>query len=161
MTQTEYEQKKRECLDEFCKRYRIEEPSEQNIESFNWIFDRAYALGKQKEAITQEDIEKASVEYADKTAKQYEVCNSEFVQEIMVAFEQGANYALGKQEKNAEETQSPMFKKGDRVKMKYNVEYTVSAVELITDKYMYGLIADNKTWHGMELESKLRKVENK
>lgn len=54
--------------------------------------------------ITQEEIEKASVEYADKTAKQYEVCNSEFVQEIMVAFEQGANFALSKQEKDVEET---------------------------------------------------------
>lgn len=54
--------------------------------------------------IAQEDIEKASVEYADKTAKQYEVCNSEFVQEIMVAFEQGANFVLGKQEKDAEGT---------------------------------------------------------
>lgn len=53
-------------------------------------------------AITQEGIEKASVEYADKTAKQYEVCNSEFVQEIMVAFEQGANFALGKQEKDTD-----------------------------------------------------------
>ena len=50
MTQTDYEQKKCECFEEFCKRYRIEEPSEQNIESFNWIFDRAYAyaLGKQE-----------------------------------------------------------------------------------------------------------------
>lgn len=48
MTQQEYEQKRAECFEEFCKRYRIEEPSEQNIESFNWIFDRAYALGKQE-----------------------------------------------------------------------------------------------------------------
>ena len=48
MTQQEYEQKKRECFNGFCKRYRIEEPSEQNIESFDWIFDRAYALGKQE-----------------------------------------------------------------------------------------------------------------
>lgn len=48
MTQQEYEQEKRECFNEFCKRYRIEEPSEQNIESFNWVFDRAYSLGKQE-----------------------------------------------------------------------------------------------------------------
>lgn len=48
MTEQEYEQKKRECFNGFCKRYRIEEPSEQNIESFDWIFDHAYALGKQE-----------------------------------------------------------------------------------------------------------------
>lgn len=48
MTQPEYDKAKQECLQEFCKRYRIEEPSEQNIESFNWVFDRAYALGKQE-----------------------------------------------------------------------------------------------------------------
>lgn len=48
MTEQEYEQKKRECFNGFCKRYRIEEPSEQNIESFDWIHDHAYALGKQE-----------------------------------------------------------------------------------------------------------------
>ena len=53
--------------------------------------------------LMNERIEKAAGEYADKTAEQYEVCNSEFVQEIMVAFERGANYALGKQEKDAQD----------------------------------------------------------
>lgn len=48
MIQHEYEQNKRKCFNGFCKRYRIEEPSEQNIESFDWIFDHAYALGKQE-----------------------------------------------------------------------------------------------------------------
>lgn len=55
MTQKEYEQKKRECFNRFCKRYRIEEPSEQNIESFNWIFDRAYALGVAGEGCSYRD----------------------------------------------------------------------------------------------------------
>lgn len=103
MTQTEYDQQKRECWEEFCRHIVDEE------EAFYNMFDRAYALGKLqascgqvKEAISQDEIEKASVEYADKTAEQYEVCNSEFVQEIMVAFEQGANFALGKQEKDAD-----------------------------------------------------------
>lgn len=67
-------------------------------------------------------------------------------------------FALGKQEKDAE---PPKFKKGDRVKTKYNDEYTISAVEPITDKYMYSLVCDNKSWGGMHLESKLRKVESK
>lgn len=48
MTQEDYENKRREWSDEFCKRYRIEGPSGQNIELFNWIFDRAFALGKQE-----------------------------------------------------------------------------------------------------------------
>ena len=109
MNNQEYEQKRSECWIEFCKTHPIETPSMSIGEAFAYSFDRAYALGKLqascgqvKETITQEDVEKASVEYADKTAKQYEVCNSEFVQEIMVAFEQGANFALGKQEKDAD-----------------------------------------------------------
>lgn len=58
MTEQEYEQKKRECFNGFCKRYRIEEPSEQNIESFDWIFDHAYALGKQEKDADTVTIEK-------------------------------------------------------------------------------------------------------
>lgn len=98
MAQQNYDQKKRECWEEYLSEYK----TTYTRTAFDFTFDRAYALGREKETITQEDVEKASVEYADKTAKQYEVCNSEFVQEIMVAFEQGANFALGKQEKDAE-----------------------------------------------------------
>lgn len=112
MTQPEYEQKKRECWEKFKQENLDGEVQWQPVsryDAFCAAFDCAYALGKLqascrqvKEAIPQEEIEKASVEYADKTAKQYEVCNSEFVQEIMVAFEQGVNFALGKQEKDAD-----------------------------------------------------------
>ena len=70
-------------------------------------------------------------------------------------------YALGKQEKDAEEIQPPKFKRDDRVKTKYNDEYTVLGSEPIEDKYIYSLVCDNKSWGGMHLESKLRKVENK
>lgn len=102
MTQQDYEQKEQKKLE--CYRELKEQDSSGllSIATFEFIFDRAYAIGRGKETITQEDVEKASVEYADKTTKQYEVCNSEFVQEIMVAFEQGANFALVKQEKEAE-----------------------------------------------------------
>lgn len=112
MPDKEYQDKKRECWDALYNELLKGEVQWQPVsrkEIVNFVFDRAYALGKLqascgqvKEAISQEDVEKASVEYADKTAKQYEVCNSEFVQEIMVAFEQGANFALGKQEKDAD-----------------------------------------------------------
>lgn len=101
MNNQDYEQKKRECWEEYCQTHPLCNTPVMRL-NFDWTFDRAYALGKEKEAITQEDVEKASVGYADKTAKQYEVCNSEFVQEIMVAFEQGANFALGKQDKDAD-----------------------------------------------------------
>lgn len=45
MTQTDYETKKRECWEEFCesdKPYDVET-------AFDFAFDRAYALGKQKQ----------------------------------------------------------------------------------------------------------------
>ena len=110
MTQQDYEQKKRECLDEFCKRYRIEEPSEQNIESFDWIFDRAYALGKQTETISREEIEKAAKKYAAEVDKN--VCDLYGIENppasltfgecAAESFREGVNFALGKQAKDAE-----------------------------------------------------------
>lgn len=42
MTQPEYDQKKRECWEDFCRHIVDEE------EEFYNMFDRAYALGKQK-----------------------------------------------------------------------------------------------------------------
>lgn len=55
MTQTEYEQKKRECLLDFCKEHCYDiDPDVSGI--FGYAFDRAYALGKQeiKQEIKQE-----------------------------------------------------------------------------------------------------------
>lgn len=101
MENKDYEQKRRECWEQFL-RLGGTEGGRLTAEAFVVAFDRAYALGRQTETISQEEIERASVEYADKTARQYEVCNSEFVQEIMVAFEQGTSYVLGKQEKDTD-----------------------------------------------------------
>lgn len=101
MENIEYEQKKRECWETFL-RLGGGEAEIGKISTFAFAFNRGYALGKETETITQDDIEKASVEYSTKTVGQYEVCNSEFVQEIMVAFEAGAKFALGKQKKDAE-----------------------------------------------------------
>lgn len=53
--------------------------------------------------MANEKIEKTAGEYAIKTANEYEVCNSEFVQEIAVAFEKGAAFALSNQWVKAEE----------------------------------------------------------
>lgn len=50
MTQNEYEQKKRECWDEF----RIKNPAFNDMlgrKIFNQIFDRSYALGKQEKNV--------------------------------------------------------------------------------------------------------------
>lgn len=57
MTQAEYEQKKRECWEEFT--------TMPLHKAFNYAFDRAYALGREKETITQRDVEKAAQEHAD------------------------------------------------------------------------------------------------
>lgn len=93
MTQTDYEQKKRECWEEFCQHIVDEE------EAFYNIFDRAYALGKQTETITQEEVESEAKDYA------YNVGDSDWEQlRVRDAFVDGANFALGKQEKDAEDT---------------------------------------------------------
>lgn len=55
MTQSEYEQKRRECLKEFCKQYKIEEANENIIDTFNWVFDLAYVIGKQEKEAEGED----------------------------------------------------------------------------------------------------------
>ena len=87
------------------------------VDAFIMAFDRAYALGREKETITQEEIEKAAEEYVltrqqarhhakreedatlrdfDKTIKAWDAFDME------QAYEDGANFALGKQEKDAD-----------------------------------------------------------
>lgn len=46
MANKDYEQKKRECLQEFCKLHDCETPVMRL--NFDWTFDRAFALGKQE-----------------------------------------------------------------------------------------------------------------
>lgn len=111
MNKQEYDQQKRECWEEFCQHIVDEE------EAFYNMFDRAYALSREKETITQEGIEKAAIEYVltrqqarhnakkeedatmrdfDKTIKAWDAYDME------QAFESGANLFLGKQEKDAD-----------------------------------------------------------
>ena len=64
MTQQEYDQNKRECFVKFCKDNGIDQELNISIfDAFDQIFDRAYALGREKETITQEEIEKVAKEY--------------------------------------------------------------------------------------------------
>lgn len=60
MNKQEYDQKKRECWEEFLQKHEISRADGVTADAFVTAFDRAYALGKQTETITQEDIEKAA-----------------------------------------------------------------------------------------------------
>lgn len=117
MTQQEYDQNKRECWEEFLQKHEISTADGVTADAFIMAFDRAYALGKQKETVTQEEIEKVAKEYVltrqqarhnakreedatlrdfDKTIKAWDAFDME------QAYEDGANFALGKQEKDAD-----------------------------------------------------------
>lgn len=52
MNNQDYDQQKRECWEEYLGEYKIT----YTRTAFDFAFDRAYALGKQKETITQEDV---------------------------------------------------------------------------------------------------------
>lgn len=107
MNNQDYEQKKRECWEEYFKHVVCGTDSHEYW--FNKIFDRAYALGKEKETITQEEIEKEAEHYDDKHTEQliYDIQNDRtswkpLQDGICNAFKAGANFALGKQEKDAD-----------------------------------------------------------
>lgn len=115
MTQQEYQQEKRECWEEFQVANRT--TLETTKQAFEYIFDRAYALGKLqasceqvKEAITQEEIEKAAKTYASEVDKNvrdlYGIENLPvsltFGECAAESFREGVKFALGKQEKDAD-----------------------------------------------------------
>lgn len=104
MTQTEYEQKRRECWEEFQVANRT--TLETTKQAFEYIFDRAYALGREKEvATTQQDYKSSELEcWCD-------FCNTEVARKNSFdrALVKAANnfaffrgYRLGKQEKDAD-----------------------------------------------------------
>ena len=109
MTEQEYKQKRRECFVKFCKDNGIDQEVNISIfDAFDQIFDRAYALGREKETITQEEIEKAAKKYAAEADKNirdlygnipaaitYGECAAE-------SFREGVKFALGKQENDAD-----------------------------------------------------------
>ncbi len=107
MNNQDYEQKKRECWENV--KFALRAPNTAR-EVFEFIFDRAYALGKQTETITQEEIEKAAEEYAaevDKNVRDlYGIENLPasltFGECAAESFREGVNFALGKQEKDAD-----------------------------------------------------------
>lgn len=106
MNTKEYDQKKQECWEEYFKHVVCGTDSHEYW--FNKIFDCAFALGKEKETITQEEIEKAAKKYAaevDKNVRDlYGIENLPvsltFGECAAESFREGVSFALGKQEKD-------------------------------------------------------------
>lgn len=105
MTQTEYEHKEQKKLE--CYRELREQDTSGllSIATFEFIFDRAYILGKEKETITKEEIEKVAKEYAaevDKNVRDlYGIENQPtsltFGECAAESFREGVKFALGKE----------------------------------------------------------------
>lgn len=94
MNNQDYEQKKKKCWEEYLA-FNDEEYSKS---AFSYAFDRAYALGKQTETITQEEIEKVANEFAD---REYEIGEVDW-EALHKGYYHGMKDALGKQEKDAD-----------------------------------------------------------
>lgn len=105
MNKEEYKHKKRECWLDTANYCGFTPTNSTILSAFNSAFDLAYALGKQTETITQEEIEKAWQKYAQEiglpdslnyaTKPMIEIA-------IKQAFKAGTSLTLGKQEKDAE-----------------------------------------------------------
>lgn len=104
MNNQEYEQKKKECWEEFCRANPSHNKSIFAKKTLEFAFDRAYALGKQTETIMQKEIVKAAEEYAEKAMEHVysEEWDSEYVQGLIEASWYDGYTALGKQEKDAD-----------------------------------------------------------
>lgn len=97
MTRTEYEQNRAECLIAFYEDQSLTPHSA--CQALYYAFDRAYALGKQTETISQEDIEKAAEAFATPPIGNGGMFTREQVKELLVRF---AQLLLSKQEKDAD-----------------------------------------------------------
>lgn len=147
MNKKEYEQQRRECWIECafgdCNLGDASTPVtviDTCKQVFDWTFDRAYALGKEKETITQEEIEKAAEKYDDKHTEQliHDMDNDStswkpLQDGIRNAFKAGVNFALGKQEKDvgavisgwvARDKDSNLFIYSDKPKRVYDGEFS-------------------------------------
>lgn len=104
MTDKEYQDKKRECWENI--KFALRAPNTDR-KTFDFIFDRVYALGKQTEAIMREDVEKAAEEYAEKAMEHVYSgeWDSEYVQCLIEAAWYDGYTALGKQEKESKSMQ--------------------------------------------------------
>ena len=104
MTQSEYEQKRTECWEEFCKDPHLCDSHSLTKSTFNFAFDRAYAIGREKETITQEEIYNQFKEKLYNNDFLADKNNPSFVDryiEYTKVYKWVVN-ALGKQEKDAD-----------------------------------------------------------
>lgn len=100
MTQNEYDQQKAECWEEFLSLGGAEEEVYKK-HTFDYAFKHGYALGKVKDLISQEDIEKAAEAFATPPVGNGGMFTPAQVKELLVKF---AQLFPGKQEKDADET---------------------------------------------------------
>lgn len=100
MNNQEYENKKRECWEEFKQLGGQGWEGKKDI--FDFAFDRAYALGKVKDLISQDEIDEAAENYV--SFKKGGKCYPSYIVEraCCCAFKDGANFVLGKQEKDTD-----------------------------------------------------------
>lgn len=109
MTQPDYEQKKREYWEEYWRTHKtyLHGDSAEIVlyETFTDAFDRAYTLSKQTETISQEEIEKAALDYI----RTNPFVNFRTATTARESFVDGANFALGKQEIKQESKQETVI----------------------------------------------------
>ena len=99
MTQSEYDKAKQECKKDLRNKLMLG-----NLQGdlFSATFDRAYALGKVKDLISQDEIDKAAVIAAANYNNPFD--EPAYDKRFYDGFKAGANFAIGKQEKDAEDT---------------------------------------------------------
>lgn len=155
MNNKDYEQKKQECWKEAIQGYSYN-PKVLGLmrKAFDYAFDSAYAIGKQTETITQEEVGKAANEYANSLCEcgMYDKETPATKEDMAYAFKAGANYALGKQAKDAEEISSLedeihiyakaySFTVEDYTAIRKAVEFGVSLAESDADAVIQGWVA--------------------
>lgn len=86
MTDKKYQQKKLKCWEKV--KFALHTPNT-GRQVFDFIFGRAYALGREKETVTQEEIEKAAKDYA------YDIGDSDWERmRLQDAFIDGINHIM-------------------------------------------------------------------
>lgn len=126
MSKQEYEQEKHECWLDTANFGGFSTRDNIKHSAFNAAFDRAYTLGREKESISQEEIEKAAEDYVsfEKGGK----CYPSYIVERACcrAFKDGANFALGKQTETI--TQGQIEKAAEKFADEIRVPSTVGVM---------------------------------
>lgn len=91
MTQTEYEQNRAECLIAFYEDQSLTTHSV--CQALYYAFDRGYALGKVKDLISQDEIDKAAVIAAANYNNPFD--EPAYDKRFYDGFKAGANFAIG------------------------------------------------------------------